>query len=138
MNGVILPAMTFGSETWSLTKKQRERLAVAQRNMERSMLGITRKDKKRNKRRKTGVDDIVEKIADVKCSWAGHLGRMEDNRWARRSTEWTPGTKRSKGRPARRWRDDIEKAASVTWMSRTTNKLKWILERPSASNGLNS
>ena len=39
MNGVILRAMTYGSETWSLTKKQRERLAVAQRNMERSMLG---------------------------------------------------------------------------------------------------
>lgn len=48
MNGVILPAMTYGSETWSLTKTQRERLAVAQGNMERSMLGITRRDKKRN------------------------------------------------------------------------------------------
>lgn len=48
--------MTYGSETWSLTNKQRERLAVAQRNMERSMLGITRKDKKRNEwiREKTG------------------------------------------------------------------------------------
>ena len=55
--------MTYGSETWSLTKKQRERLAVAQRDMERSMLGITRKDKKCNEwiREKTGVDDILEK-----------------------------------------------------------------------------
>ena len=50
MNGVILPAMIDGSDTWSLTKKKRERLAVAvaQRNMEILMLGITRKDKKRN------------------------------------------------------------------------------------------
>ena len=45
-NEVFLPAMTYGSETWSLTKKQRKRLAVTQRNMERSMLGITRKDKR--------------------------------------------------------------------------------------------
>ena len=54
-------AMTCGPETWSFTKKQRERLEVAQRTMERSMFGITRKDKKRNEwiREKTGVDDIV-------------------------------------------------------------------------------
>ena len=57
MNRVILPGMTYGSETWSLTNKQRERLAVAQRNMKKSMLGVTRKDKKRNEwiREKTGV-----------------------------------------------------------------------------------
>ena len=74
--------MTYGSETWSLTKKQRERLAVAQRDMERSMLGITRKDKKRNEqiREKTGVDDIMEQIDVMKWSWAGHLGRMENGR----------------------------------------------------------
>ena len=88
-------------------------------------------------KRKTEVDDIMGKIDVMKWCWAGHLGRMESDRWAKRSTEWTPGSKRSKGRPARRWRDDIEKAASVTCMSRITNRLKWMLERPSASSGLN-
>ena len=88
-------------------------------------------------KKKTGVDDILEKIDVMKWSWAGHLGRMGNDRWAKKSTEWTPGTKRSRGRPTRRWRDDIEKAASVTWMSRTMNRLEWMLERPSASSGLN-
>ena len=68
VNGVILQAMTCGSETWSLANKQRERLAVAQRNMERSMLGITRKEKRRNEwiREKTEVDDIMEKVDVMK------------------------------------------------------------------------
>ena len=48
MNTVILPSMTYGAETWSLTNRQREKLAVTQRSMERSMLGVTRRDKFRN------------------------------------------------------------------------------------------
>eukprot|EP00795_Rhopilema_esculentum_P009645 gene9645-17406_t len=38
MNTVILPSMTYAAETWSLTNRQREKLAVTQRSMERSML----------------------------------------------------------------------------------------------------
>ena len=99
MNRVILPAMKYGSETWSLTNKQRERLAVAQRNMERSMLGIKRKDKKRNEwvREKTGADDIMEKIDAMKWSWAGQLGRMENDRWAKRSTSRHPEQNETEG-----------------------------------------
>ena len=61
MNTVILPAMTYGVEMWSLTKYQKEKLAVAQRSMERLMLNITWKDKIRNEivRSKTQVKDVV-------------------------------------------------------------------------------
>ena len=31
----------------------------------------------------TKIDDIVEKIDIRKWSWAGHLGRMENDRWAK-------------------------------------------------------
>ena len=57
--------------------------------MERSMLGITRKDKKPNEWiiKKTGVEDILEKIDTMKWSWAGHVGRMDNDRWAKKSTE---------------------------------------------------
>eukprot|EP00795_Rhopilema_esculentum_P016870 gene16870-8345_t len=58
MNTVILPSMTYGAETWSLTNRQREKLAVTQRSMERSMLGVTRRDKIRNEdlRSRTGTN----------------------------------------------------------------------------------
>ena len=37
----ILPAITYAYETWPLTAKMKNKLATAQINMERSMLGIT-------------------------------------------------------------------------------------------------
>ena len=36
-NTVILPAMVYGAETWSLTRNQERKLQVAQRSMERLM-----------------------------------------------------------------------------------------------------
>ena len=103
--------MTYGAETHSLTNRQKSKLAVAQRSMERAMLGITRKDKVRNEqvRSKTKVEDITEKAEKSKGQWAGHLARMNPNRLARKVTEWTPRQgKRTPGRPKRRWRDDVE------------------------------
>ncbi len=35
MDDVIIPAMTYGAETWTLMKHQERKLAVAQRSMER-------------------------------------------------------------------------------------------------------
>ena len=70
MNTVILPSMTYGAETWSLTNRQREKLAVTQRSMERSMLGVTRRDKIRNEdlRSRTGVKDLIEKVIELQSS----------------------------------------------------------------------
>jgi hypothetical protein len=49
IDSVITPAMTYGAETWSLTKQQKEKFAIAQRSMERLLLNITWEDKIRNK-----------------------------------------------------------------------------------------
>ena len=85
MNGVILPAMTYGSESWSLTtltNKQRDRIAVAQGNIERLIFGVTRKDKKQNEwiREEIEVHDIVENIDAMKWSWTGLPRRMKNDR----------------------------------------------------------
>ena len=47
-NYCVLPAMTYGSETWTLTKQAQNKLAATQTKMERSMLNITYKDRKSN------------------------------------------------------------------------------------------
>ena len=62
MDMVTLPAMTYGAETWALTKHQEKKLAMAQRSMERLSLNITKRDKIRTEiiRCKTGVNDIIE------------------------------------------------------------------------------
>ena len=47
-NQCVLTAMTYGSQTWAITKRMQERLSITQRSMERSMIGITRRDRKTN------------------------------------------------------------------------------------------
>lgn len=44
----------------------------------------------------------------MKWNWAGHVGRMNDNRWTYRITFWyTTNFKRKKGRQRARWSDDF-------------------------------
>ena len=47
-NSWMLPAMKHGADTWTLTRKAQNKLAVAQANMERIMLNITHKDTNTN------------------------------------------------------------------------------------------
>jgi len=140
MDTVILPATTYGAESWTLTRLLREKLAVAQRTMERSMLGVTRMDKIKNEniREKTKIKNIIEKVEKAKAQWAGHLSRMAKDKWSRRTTEWTPRIgRRSRGRPRRRWRDDIEERAGSGWMQLARDRREWRrLWRSSASSGV--
>jgi hypothetical protein len=60
----VLPVITYACETWTLSKREIQKLRVAQPGMERCMLGITRKDKERNEwiRKQTRVCDVIEFI----------------------------------------------------------------------------
>ena len=56
-NQCILPALTYGSETWTTTRKMLKSIAVTQRSMERIMIGITKRDKWTNKKIETDNED---------------------------------------------------------------------------------
>ena len=116
-NSCVLPAMTYGAKTWSLTKQAQNKLAAAQIKMERSMLNITHKDKKTNiwVRERTKVINIINTVRKTKWSWAGHINRLKDDRWTSRVTNLRPpDKKRRHGRPVKRWRDDQGKYWSDT------------------------
>ena len=114
----VLPTMTYGCQTWSLTKATTQRLRTAQRAMERKMLKAKLKDKIpcREIRAKTNIKDVVKFAAKQKWKWAGHVARLNDNRWTKRITDWQPRYgKRSRGRQMKRWRDDIVQMKGITW-----------------------
>ena len=140
MDTVILPAMTYGAETLAVTKHQEKKFAVAQRSIGRLLLNITKKDKIRNEiiRCKTGVKDIIDR-GWCRGQWAGHVARMSNTRWAKITSEWTPSEgKRVRGRPKRRWRDNIEEVGSSQWMRVAQNRSTWCeLWRLSASSAMN-
>jgi hypothetical protein len=128
-NQCILPAMTYGAETWTLSSKMESKLAAAQHNMERSILNITYKDRKTNKwvRDQTKVQDIMEIIKNRKWTWAGHVSRRTDNRWSTALTVWTPiYGKRNRGRQRKRWRDELQQYwGSVNWYHKARNRDLW-------------
>ena len=128
-NSCVLPAMTYGAETWTLTKQAQNKLAAAQTKMERSMLNITYKDRKTNiwVRERTKVIDIINTVRKMKWSWAGHINRLKDDRWTWRVTSWRPyDKKRRQGRPAKRWRDDLDKYWSDTiWQRKAQDRVVW-------------
>ena len=76
-NQCVIPAMTYGSETWAVTKKMEQKLKTAQHSMERTMIGITKHDRKTLQwiRNQTRVTDIMKAIKTKNCRWAGHLAR---------------------------------------------------------------
>lgn len=131
-NQCVLPTMTYGAETWTLTKEAVHKVQVAQRAMERAMLGIKLQDRVRNIeiRRRTKVRDVGEVITKLKWSWAGHIARQRDGRWTKTLTDWWPLTgKRSVGRPPARWVDDIKKTAGHFWMRLARDRDKWRTRR---------
>ena len=128
-NSCVLPAMTYGAETWSLTKYAIKKLAAAQTNMERRMLNITYRDRKTNVwvRTQTKVTDVITTARRLKWSWAGHVSRLNDNRWTSRITHWRPYEgKRTRGRPAKRWRDDLDIFwRETTWQRKAQDRQIW-------------
>ena len=58
----VIPAMTYGAETRTLTSQAKSKPAVAQTKMERSMLNITYRDRKTSIWiiEKTKVIDVIE------------------------------------------------------------------------------
>ena len=53
-------------------------------------------------------EDIVRFIKSRRLAWMGHVLRMDESRIPRRIMEWKPVGRRNKGRPRKRWVDDVE------------------------------
>jgi len=79
-NQCVIPAMTYGCETWKLTKKTENLHRIAQRAKERSMLGIIMWDRHRSTwiSAKTRVKDI-EQV--VKKTWMDMGRAYSSNEW---------------------------------------------------------
>lgn len=128
MDTVVMPTLLYGCQTWSFTKDIVQKINVFQRAAERSMLGIRLKDRKKNTdiRSITKITDAVELASRLKWRWAGHTARATDNRWSEKILHWYPyEAKRPRGRPRRRWSDDIHQVAGSTWTRQAQDRQHW-------------
>lgn len=127
-NTCILPILTYGSQTWATTVKTTQKLVSCQRSMERSILGYTRRDKKKatDLRKITKWEDAKSKIKRLKWTWTGHTIRGTI-KWAKLLTEWMPrwNTKRKRGRQLKRWSDEIKRSAGPMWIRLAKERDRW-------------
>ncbi|KAE9417882.1 hypothetical protein Angca_002594, partial [Angiostrongylus cantonensis] len=77
VKSTVLPALTYASEPWSLRRQDEKSLGVIE--LRSSDL-----------RQRPKIKDAVLYAEQSKISWAGHVMRINDNRWTRAVSEWIP------------------------------------------------
>ncbi|CAH2236574.1 jg15333 [Pararge aegeria aegeria] len=94
----ILPCLIYGCQTWTLRKADEEKIAVCQRKMERSMLGVKLSDRLNNQklRKRTGVSDAPRQVILLKWKWAGHVCRANTISWTKILTSGCHGIRKGK------------------------------------------
>ncbi|KAE9414888.1 hypothetical protein Angca_008507, partial [Angiostrongylus cantonensis] len=109
-DSAVLPTLTYASETWSLRKQDQRSLSVIERAVERTIVGVSRFTqamdgiRSSDLRERSKIKDAVLYAKLSMIRWAGHIMRMNDNRWKRAVSDWIPrDVKRTAGRPSTRW-----------------------------------
>ena len=93
MNATMMPTLLYGSETWSLSKKQQSRIQATQMNVLRRIEGLSRLDRVRNvdireKLRQEGVLDMVKSRQE---RWRVRMEEMSGERTTRKIFEGDMG-----------------------------------------------
>ena len=91
-NTTIDKTLTYASETWMLTKRDRKQLNVFERKVYRRVLGPVYDNEEENWRILTNKEiyasvkkrTIIETIRLNRLRWFGHVQRMEENRIPKR------------------------------------------------------
>lgn len=123
----ILPVLTYGCQTWALTKANIKKLETCQNSMERSMMGKRLSDRIRVDTIKeyTKTKHVTSTIKKLKWRWSGHIIRDKD-KWSKSIMNWfTSHMKRKRGRPSRRWVDDIKAVAGGLWTRTAKDREEW-------------
>jgi hypothetical protein len=94
--------VTYGADTWTMTKKEEQALLIFERKMFRRIYGPKFDDGEWKSRMNRELEDlskgeiIVKWIKRQRISWLGHLERMEENRMPKKI--FTQELERTRGR----------------------------------------
>jgi hypothetical protein len=112
---IILPVVSYGCETWSVTLRENYRLRVFENRVPRRIFGPTGNEVT-GEWRKLHIEwfhmlylstNIIRQIKSRRMGWVGHVTRMGEERKVYRVLVGKPEEKRPLGRPRHRWEDGI-------------------------------
>jgi len=145
---LIRPIVTYGAETWTMTKKEEQALLTFERKIFRRMYGPKYEDGEWKSRTNRELEELskgenmVKWIKGQRISWLGHLERMEEDRMPKKIfTQELEGTRR-RGKPSKGWREEVGRDLQVLgvrkWRELVIDREKWrgIVRQAKAHSGL--
>lgn len=81
-------------KTTTVTIESVNKFRTTQMAIERLKLVLSLRNHIENEeiRRRTRVEDVMKRVADMKWNWNEHFARQEDSRWRNRMLQWNPST----------------------------------------------
>lgn len=145
---LIKPVLTYASETWPLSERDKFRLAAFERKILRRIFGPVRDGETWRIRYNNELyqlyesPDIITSIKIARLRWAGHVKRMDECEIPRKVMEYGIAGGRRVGRPKLRWMDcvmdDIKRLGVKNWWTVAKDRDRWrrILKEAEARSGL--
>ena len=89
---LVLSMLLNSAELWPVSVTQMKKLEAAHHRWQRSILGISWKDKVTNEkvREATALLTLEDIIRCRRLRWVGHLSRMDHHRLLRQALTWEP------------------------------------------------
>ena len=132
-NTIIDKVLTYASETWILTKRDRKQLNIFERTVYRKILGPVHDNEKENWRTFTTKEiyaivkkpTITETIRLNRLCWFGHVQRMEENRIPKRVLHMNLEITRPRNRRQDEVREDGRIICGEGWQKKVYNREEW-------------
>ncbi|XP_023213623.1 uncharacterized protein LOC111616447 [Centruroides sculpturatus] len=126
----------YGSKVWILTSKHEEQLRRFERKILRRIYGpVQERGEWRIRSNKELEDlyensDIVTEIKRGRFRWIGHLERMDPERKVYQVHRERPEGRRLRGRPQKRWDEDVEadlrRMGVSCWRRKAQDREEWV------------
>lgn len=130
---IYRPTLTFGCESWTLTAREKNKMAAMEMKYLRRVKGVTIMDKIRSSeiREELEIEAIEDFMDKRKLSWWGHLNRMKEGTQVKQVWEARAQGKRRRGRPNQEWDKTVTEILTKKGISvaeakhKTKNKKEW-------------
>jgi hypothetical protein len=105
---MAVPVLMYGSEAWTIKKKDISRIQSTEMKFSRSVKRCTM-DYIRNEEIRTELEmyAIQGKITEYRIHWSAHLQRMDNSRLPKQALLYKPRGRRDVGYPRKRWTANV-------------------------------
>ena len=117
-DSIVLPTLTYGSETWTWNEAQQSRIQAVEMSYLRGACDVSRWDRERNESvyERFGMEEkgrgincgVVEWVKRNTLRWFGHIERMEKEELTRRVYDSEVEGGDVRGRPPVKWLNRVE------------------------------